>query len=310
MAQNTLIDIAKLNGNDALTGLIEEVTNIAPEVATVPARTIAGTSYKVKMRLSYPAAGFRNANESRTATKSEWDNKTVECMILGGLMTVDKAVAKAYEGGAAELQALEAAGMLESALQVVGRQFYYGTNTTYSGDAKGFPGLLSLYDSTNMQVDAGGTTDNTSSSVWLVKFGPRYVQFLSGAGGMFDLTDWREELVSSVDSYVATLTSWVGLHFGHSKSVCRISGLTADSGKTLTDALIANALSKFPVGITPDVMFMSRRSAYQLQTSRSVVINAGAQGAGVGAVSPWPGYAFGIPIIVTDSISEVEAVAL
>lgn len=310
MAQNTLIDIAKLNGSDALVGLIEETMNVAPEVTTFPARAIKGTSYKVKMRLTFPAAGFRNANESRTATKSEWDNKLVECMILGGLMTVDKAVAKAYEGGPEELMQIEAAGMVESALQAVGRQIWYGTNTTYSGDAKGFPGLLSLYDSTNMAVDAGGTTSTTGSSAWLVAFGPRYCELLSGAGGMFDLTDWREELVSSVDSYVATMTSWVGLHMGHSKSVCRIKKLTADSGKGLTDDVIANALSKFPVGIKPNAIFCSRRSAYQLMRSRTVTINASEAGPGTGNVSPFATSAYGIPVIATDSLSDVEDLAL
>jgi hypothetical protein len=69
------------------------------------------------------------------------------------------------------LMARQAAGHLRAAWARCARCFYYGRNATF-GDAKGFPGLLAGYDATNRVVDAAGTSDNTCSSVWLVKFGP------------------------------------------------------------------------------------------------------------------------------------------
>ena len=87
----TLLDIAKLNGSDAVVGLIEEVITAAPEFSVLPARTIRGTSYKTVSRTSYPAVGFREANGAATAGQSAFTNKMVECFILSALVTVDKA---------------------------------------------------------------------------------------------------------------------------------------------------------------------------------------------------------------------------
>lgn len=315
MASHTLLDIAKLNGNDAVVGLIEQNLNVAPEFQTAPFRVVRGTSYRTVLRDSLPTVTFRDANESTTASKSSFSNKLVECFILTGLVQVDKAVAMAYEEGAAALQALESSAVMKAALQTLGRQFYYGTNTTYSGVAKGFPGLIDMYDSTNMAVDAGGTTATTGSSAWLVKWGPQDVQFVGGNGGTINLSPFSEQVLSGVPSYVADLTGWVGLQAVNTKSICRIKKLTADSGKGLTDALIANALSKFPAGVKPDAIFCSRRSLYQLQQSRTatyVVSLGGKRGetSGLDIQAPWPTTAFDIPVYASDMLSDVEALTL
>jgi hypothetical protein len=81
----------------------------------------------------------------------------------------------------------------------------------------------------------------------------------------------------------------------------------------LTDSLIADALAKFEVGVVPDLILMSRRSRTQLQKSRSVTIFSGSGGKVSGSVeniAPLPTEAFGIPIAVTDSISDVESLTL
>lgn len=315
MASHTLLDIAKLNGNDAVVGLIEQSLNVAPEFQTAPFRVIRGTSYRTVLRDALPTVTFRTANASTTASKSTFSNKLVECFILTGLVQVDKAVAEAYEEGVAALQTLEADGVMKAALQTLGRQFYYGKNTTYSGVADGYPGLIDMYDSTNMVVDAGGTTDDTASSAWLVKWGPQDVQFVGGNNSTVNLSPFSPQVLNGVPSYVADLTGWVGLQAVNTKSICRIKKLTADSGKGLTDALIASALSKFPAGVKPDAIFCSRRSLYQLQQSRTatyVVSLGGKRGetSGLDIQAPWPTTAFDIPIYATDMIKEIEKLAL
>lgn len=315
MPQQTLIDIAKLNGNDALVGLIEQNLNVAPELQVVPMRSIKGTSYRVVLRDSFPTASFRAANEATTASKSGFSNKLVECYIATSLIQVDKAVAMAYEDGPDAWKAIEASGVVQATMQTVGRQFYYGTNTTYSGDAKGFPGLIDLYDSTNMVVDAGGTTATTGSSVWLVKFGPQFTQFVAGNGGNLTLSPWSDQVLSGVPSYVSDMTGWFGLQSINPKGIVRIKKCTADSGKGCTDALISSALSKFPVGVRPDAIFMSRRSLYQLQASRTAtyvvsLANRRTETSGLDIQAPVPESSFGIPIYPTDSLSDVEALTL
>ena len=76
--------------------------------------------------------------------------------------------------------------------------------------------------------------------------------------------------------------------------------LTADTGKGLTDLLIADLLSRFPASRPPTELVMNRRSLMQLQKSRTAT-NA------TGAPAPIPTESFGVPIIVTDQISSTEA---
>lgn len=320
MARPTFLDIAKLNLGDNEVGLIEEAIYNVPEVTgvdretgnTIPGvgqtKTIGGINYYTKVRTALPSAGFRNANEGVTATKSTFENRLVETFILNPRWECDKAVADREEQGAEAYIADEAVAMVEASFLQLARNAFYGTNTTYSGDAKGFPGLIDAYDSTNMVVDAGGTTATTGSSVWLVKWGPRDVRWVLGKNGSLDISDVRIETIYDASSnpltgYVQELLAYMGLQVGTTNAVCRIKKLTADSGKGLTDDLIAEALEKFPAGVRPDVAFMTKRSRRQLQNSRTAT-NA------TGAPAPFPTESHGVPIIVTSALSNVEALTL
>lgn len=316
MAQANLLDIAKLNGSDAVVGLIEENLNYAPELGVIPARTIRGTSYKISTRTAYPGVGFRNANEGSAATKSTFESKMVECFILSASIVADKAVADAYEDGADAWKAIEAAGVMKQAMLEVGSQTFYGTSV----DSKGFPGLQAIHTAlgTDLVVDAGGTTDSVASSVYGIKLGNQGVQYVFGSNTTFELGEWREQLYldgssNPYDAYVNSLTSWVGMQVGSKYAVGRLKDATTDSGKGVTDARLAELLSKYPVGMKPDIWLMSRRSAYQLQSSRTVTINSGPgatkAGGRIEAVAPLPEEAFGIPIIVTDSITDTETLS-
>lgn len=320
MARPTLLDIAKLNLGDAEVGLIEEAIYNTPEVTgvdretgqSVPnvgqVKTIDGINYYTKVRTSLPSAGFRSANEGVTATKSTFENRLVEAFILNPRWECDKAVADQNEEGPEAFIAEEAAAILQASFLQLARQFYYGTNTTYSGDTKGHPGLIDAYDSTNMVVDAGGTTATTGSSVWLVKWGTKDVRWVVGRNGELAVSDVRIETIydgssNPLTGYVQELLAYMGLQVGTINAVCRIKKLTADAGKGLTDDLVAEALEKFPAGVRPDVMFMTKRSRRQLQNSRTAV-NA------TGAPAPFPTESHGVPVVVTSALSNVEALTL
>lgn len=303
MAVTTLLDIAKANGTDAAVGLIEEVVTYAPEVALGSARTIRGMNYRTLVRTALPGVAFRNANEGAALTKSTWENRLIECFTLNPRWECDKAVADRYEDGAPAFIALEASAIMKSSMITLGSQFYYGV----SNDAKGFPGLVAAYDSTNMEIDAGGTTATTGSSVWAVTFGPQAVQWVYGSGGMLAMSDLSEQRVLDASNnpytaYCQELLAYPGLQVGNKYAIGRIRDLTADSGKGLTDALVAQLLEKFPVGFKPDYLFMNRRSLRQLQSSRTATNPTGAP-------APFPSESFGIPIVVTDSITSTEALS-
>jgi hypothetical protein len=305
-----LLDVAKLRGNSKEVGLIESVMTAAPELAVIAARTIKGTSYKTVDRTALPNTGFANANEGIIPDKSSYATKTVECFIFRGAINVDKITAMANEDGPAALQALEADGVGRSAGLKIGKQIWYGT----AEDTKGFPGLRS-YCPAGMKVDATGTTAATGSSVYGVKFGPQHVQMIYGGGSVLTLPPFREQSITDAnggqyDAYVSNLAAWVGMQCVHPYSIGRIHNLTAETGKGLTDSLIADLLALYPVGFTPDALFMTRRSRLQLQKNRTVTLQGngsrGSIGSDSGLVAPIPTEAFGIPIVVTDNLLNTE----
>jgi len=324
MALPTLLDIVKASGVDPLVGLIDETVKAHPALTLVPARTIKGIQFRTLVRtaLGSTAAGFRAANAGVAPIKNTYENRLVEAFALEARWQADKAVADCYEDGAAAWLALEAGGVMEGQMQGLEAQFFYGTGT--NGNAAGFPGLMQAYDSTNMVVDAGGTTDDVATSAWLCCLGPQDLQWVYGNAGKFELTPPAGAVLGNPvlitdpnDStkqflgYSQTLTARVGLMCASLNSVVRIKKLTTDNGKGLTDALIAEALAKFPAGKTPNVIICNRRSRRQLQVSRSVTImsTGGRTGGGAMNVADVPTESFGIPLAVTDAIVNTEKLA-
>lgn len=324
MASPNLLDIAKANNSDGQVGLIEQSIQAHPEITLGAARTIPGTMYKTLVRtaMGRTTGSFRSANAGSTAIKNVYENRIVETYILEARFEADKAVADAYIDGAQSYIALEAGGILEGEMRGICSQFYYGNGLASAApnNASGFPGLLDSYDATNMVIDAGGTTASTGSSVWLVKFGPKWVQWVWGGGGsalqfspvriesLIDPNDTGTPPTKKLDGYVHTLLAYPGLQIGSPNAAVRIKKLTADSGKGLTDALITQALAKFPTGIQPDVCLMTRRSLQQLQASRTTY-------SPTGQPAPFPTGIVGIsgaeiPIAVTDAILNTESLTL
>lgn len=316
----TLLDIAKRNAADPAVGLIDETYTVHPEISgmtmflgmptTIPnvgdSRTIRGQNYKTLVRTALPSVAFRNANEGVVPTQATHENRQVDTYILNPRWQADKAVADRSEDGPEAMIADEAAAHMMASLKILAQCFYYGNVATASqlvADAKGFPGLLQSY-STTYEVDAGGTTAGTGSSVWAVKFGRQAVQWVWGENGMLELSDVELRDAEDADgnkftAYHQELLAYPGLQVASTRAIGRIKDLTEDSGKTLTDDMIADLLSKFEVGWKPDVLFMTRRSLKQLRASRTATNSTGAP-------APFPTESHNVPIAVTDSLRDTE----
>ena len=102
-------------------------------------------------------------------------------------------------------------------------------------------------------------------------------------------------------AYYTPIHAWMCLQIGGAYSVGRICNLTAQAGKTLTDALLAQCLATFPASRPPTHWAMNRRSLFQLQAARTATNSTGAP-------APIPTESFGIPIVVTDAIVSTEAI--
>lgn len=315
MPQLTLLDIAKMNKSDAVAGLIDETSKSHPEISLINARTIKGILYKtlVRVALGLTTGSFRAANAGTTPLKSTYENRIVETYILEARSQTDIAVADAHEDGPEAAIAQEMEGILEGEMHAMAMQMYYGTGT--GGNSAGFPGFIQMHDSTNMVVDAGGTTASTGSSVWFVREGPKDVTWVWGNNGQLRTSPLRRESVvdandstKKYDAYVQVLFGRPGLQVGSLRSLGRIKKLTADSGKGLTDALIVQMLAKFPTGKGPNLILMSRRSAAQLQASRTATTPTGTPAEFATTVKGLNGEI--IPVRITEAISDTESLTL
>jgi hypothetical protein len=313
-----LLDLAKLNGSDPTIGMIDEAYRVVPEFSgiikigpreiIVPnvghVETITGREYKTLIRTANPRGGFRNANDGPIVAKSTYENRLVETFILNPRWSCDKAIADNDQKGPARVIALEGSGLITGALQDAAANFYYGQGT--GGNAKGHPGLIDSVDA-EMIVDATGSTASTGSSVWAVKWGQKGVCWVMGNNGSLDMSDVRigdiiGENSQLLTAYIQEMFIYPGVQVGHKFAIGRIKNLTGQAGKTLTDALIGSLVTKFPVGMEPDCLFMSRRSREQLRNSRTTYSPTGSEAS---IPTEWNG----IPIIATDAILDTETIA-
>ncbi len=301
-AQPTLLDVAKMNGSDPVAGLIDEASQAHPELTLGYARTIKGISYKTLVRTANPAVAFRNANEGTATTKGSYENKSFETHIMDPEWVCDQAVADRHEDGPEACIALEASAILEGAMQALCSQFYYGP----SHDAKGFPGMVDVYN-TALQVLAGGTTSSAQTSLFAVRFGPKDVGWIWGNEGELEVSEVTLQRVLDGSqnpywAYCQHLSSYPGLQCCSKWSVGRIANIhPSDSGAALTDEDIADLLALFPVGKPPHYLFCNRAAQAMLRKSRTATNPTGQP-------APFPTESFGVPLAVTDGIVSTEAV--
>jgi len=192
MSNLTMLDIAARTGNDAIVGLIEDVTTFSPEFREFPVRPIKGITYMVGRRTALPSAGFRDAGEGVATGKSTFVQELKQCYFLDAQMEVDEAIVKADDRSLGDILAAEGSGALESAINSIGSQTYYGT----SAGAKGFAGLAS-----QIAVDtvyAGGTTN--TASAYLVDLSLQGVHFVIGNDGQIDMPEWVKQQVRDGNS--------------------------------------------------------------------------------------------------------------
>lgn len=318
MAALNFLDLAKANSNDAVGGLIEDLTNVSPELMHFPVEDLGPgqLNYQTLHRTARPTVAFAHAGEGFEASKSEIRLVDHDCFRFGGRVEAMKHIADNWKrGGAAGYQAFESRGVLDAALQTIGRQIWYGIST----DAKGFPGLKAFTPlGGTYTFNATGTSANTASSIYFVKFGEQFVELKAGrarnGAGIMDLPDFIIESVLDANNkkawaYVSELSSFLGLQTAAPHSVVRIANVTADSGKGCTDALLNEGLHLFPAEFMPDAIFMSRRSRKQLQTSRTVTLHgAGSTRPDQPIIAPIPKDFDGIPIYATDNILNTDAI--
>lgn len=286
---------------------LSDVLDEAPLIASLAARTCRSNTFTYSKKTANPSVGFRDINDGVENTKGTYVQVTNTLKFLDASFAMDEAAALVDERGVDHIMGIEAMAHLRQAMAELEEQVIYGTTT--GGLAAGFEGLANQANLNQIAdaqvVNAGGTTANTGSSVWLIRTGEEDLQLLWGNQGEITIGERTrvERAGSSQGRFWAlahSIHGWAGLKIGTTYSAVRICNLTADSGKGLTDALISQAIERFPASRGPQYIAMNRRSLGQLQRSRTATNPTGAP-------APFPQEAFNVPIIVTDRILSTEA---
>ena len=308
MALMTSTDVLKINNSEELVGLIEDVVKDIPEINFFAASPVQKNSYKTLALTSLPSTAFRATGSYREFQTATLTNKTVECKYLDASWILEKAVAQQSDWGEDFAKALTQRAHLKSEFFTLAKQIWQGTDS----DANGFTGLDAIIDAVvdggkkEMVVTANTGSITDASTVYAVRTGIDSCQLAWGSNGQFNESDVREQLLTTKESaktsgawfYAQDLGGWVGLQVTSKYAAGKITGLSATNTKQgLNDDLLYELIERFPVGMKPDGLFMSRRSFSQLRQSRTAY-NA------IGAPAPYVQEFEGIPIYVTDAIPD------
>ena len=312
MAQTygTLAGLVQFNDKNLADLDVTDLLQDAPLLQVLFAQAASnGTLHKYLKLTTASSAAFRAANAGLDKTNSADTLVTDTLAILDGSFPVDVALAQESKNGVDAYLAMELMRTMKTIFSVAEKQVIYGT----SNDATGFAGLAddAQLDTTSdtMVYNAGGTTADTQTSVFLLRSGKDDVSYILGNDGNIvvdedpQIVPWKPS-ASSTQSYPAYYTAvngYSGFQIGGAYSAARIANLHAsDEDAQLTDDMIYEALALFPAARQPNMIVMDRQSLKQLRASRTAV-NV------MGAPSSRPTEVEGIPIVVTDSIVNTEA---
>lgn len=309
-----LTDLIKLNDANARDLGVTDLLNAAPFLKVLNA-TIAsnGTKHHYIKTTGAPTVGFRTVNTGKDNSNSSYTEVDINLSNIDASFLVDIAVAAAYtKGGPDAFIARQATEALQQAFFVFEKQIFYGTGN----DSGGFAGLgdnsvfSALSGNGNTIINATGSTTNGGSSVWLIRTTPDERDMTAVIGNSGQISIGQSVMTLKADDTTATksygawytpIQAYCGLQIGSAYSAVRIANLTTQSSKGLTDALISQAMAKFPANRGPTHIVMNRQSQQQLQASRTATTSTGQP-------APFPSDAFGVPIIVTDALSITEAI--
>jgi len=287
---------------------VTDLSQSAPFLMALPFEPSSnGTLHSYSKEVGAPVVGFRDEYEGRDFGKSQDEKVTVALKILDFSWAIARAAAKRWRRGEADAIAREGLRHLRAALFVAEQQFLNGL---VGGQAQGFKGLADnlLLADTDHVINAGGSTVDSGSSVYLVTLGEDAVSGVMIEDSPFDLGEtvvqnFHDAQGKNYPAYYTPGETHLGMQVGGAHDVVRICNLTKQSGKGLTDDLIFQALSMFPGMRMPTHIVAGRESLEQLRRSRTPITRSQQ-----GTAPPMPRDVDGIPIIKTEALRATEAI--
>jgi len=272
----TFLDLVKLQTTPGY-DLVEENVRLSPELEVVPADVMAMTEIELSVRTDLPGVNFSRIGEGTAVEKSGIITRLFQLAYLDTLVSVDVRLLNGKPTQlAGRLLAAEQSGYVESAIRLIGKQWWYGVGN----DKKGFPGLIAqgLNDAAHV-INAGGAADD-KSSIFFTALGRNKAEFWFGNNRALAFEDWfRANANDSKGQPFEAENSWmhcsVGARLGNRNALVRIKNLTTEEGKGATFDLMHQALRQMrdDLGQIPTHIFMTGRSQEQLRQCLKTALN-------------------------------------
>ena len=315
----TLADMAKINDRNAVDLGISEVFNQAPLLSRLNAlESSNGNSHSYEKYKTAPVVGFRQPNTGIDHGKSEDELVTLALQILDASFHKDTAVADIARMGVPAYMAREARRHLGAAFKKAELQILYGTGT--GGDAGGYVGLLQSYNALSVALGGknkvivpgtAGSGANNRTSVWAIRTTSMGdgMSVVLGDGNISILPYFRQfvteqgqgaGVVKKFAAYMQQIQGWLGLQISTLHSASRLCNLAISDG-ALTDNDIAKLLKTFPEEEPATHLVMNGDAQELLRASRTATHPQGNP-------APFPESAFNVPIVITSSVLNTEAV--
>ena len=306
-ALNTLAGLIQFNdaNNDDIN--VSDLLDDAPLLQVLFAKAASnGTLHKYLKQTVASGNAFRAANSGLTKTYSQDEQITDTLKILDGSFSVDKALADAYTGGPAAYVQKELMRTMKERLFNLEEQVINGVNA----DAAGFIGLQddaqldAIADAMVIAAATAGASADVQSSVYLLRGGDDDVAVIMGNDGNLVVSDTSvtpiydsASALTTYSGYYTGVEGYAGFQIGGAFSAGRICNVET----ALTDDDIYNALALFPAARQPNLIVMNRASLKLLRASRTATNQTGAP-------APRPTEVEGIQIVVSDAVTQTEAV--
>jgi hypothetical protein len=320
MAAYTLANMLVLNDKNLAPVEVNQLLEASPLLLWLAATISSnGQLHSYLAKTGAPTVGYRTVNTGVVASVATRVKRETTLKLLSANSECDRALADLYQYGRDAFVAQDVMDHLSAALTDTEKQIINGT----ANNADGYTGFVQAlpYKNSAMVVDATGTANDTLvSSVYLVRSTDALEDVAvvgKGTGSnpmnakiQLDLGQSVEQALTDDDGnrYPGIYTpceGWLGLQVGSPYSIARLCNVTAQSGKTLTDALLAQLWAKVPASKrgTPDNwrFVMNGTLQMQLQQSRTATSESGKD---ADIPENWQR----IPFVITDNVSEHETI--
>lgn len=320
MAQNemadayTLVDLAqRMNGTELL-DVAKTLSEINPLMDIMYFQEAnQAFAHKGLRELSRPTGTWTDLNDGIDAEADSTEPFVEEIGFLESRSVVDKRLA-ALSGNPAKYRAQRDQSHLAGMLANLGDKFFYGNRAVDNA----FDGLATRYsDTTFGNFISGGGSGGTESSIWVIQPGPMKVTFIypkSHQKAGIDSEDLGSQIVNGKNSKaMRAWVTWHQIHLGLAiydhRCVQRVANIESTGTTNIVDPDdVIDALVKMPEMARTDNTYILMNRTIFAQFKKNVKDRVNVN---FSAENPYGGtrrqITFdGIPIIVTDSITNTE----